>query len=401
MGLLAACYTGSPAPVGQTPFPPPSAPVRKIAAPTNPNRVRIDLADEASLVAAGFEHNAGGTSRFANGRLEITTNSYEEWMQDEGFVQQAANGPWAVEARFAITTPCARGGTGVWIHDGMYFVRAAITDHELVLDRQRVDIGPTSQLRTYRFELADKQVTVLVDGKQVLQKPASEIAASVTLMFGVLGDGCTANSSTWDYIAYETTPGPGAFWPPRWDWHAGTKAQPLIDALHKQLPSLAIPQLDDRDVPCLAIFTLDGALRDVLPLAYDAQSTPNVATEFRRLPVMTNTHALGDADRTIRTWTEPQGGPYPCDPAPGTRCPPPVQPKPAAPVPAAAAVLRTAVWNASRWSLHPDYAERSTAMAAKVYADAIAAKLSGATEAVKRLQAKLSSLANHPKKCGL
>src|SRR5262245_17618516 len=113
IGLLAACYTGTPPPVGQTPFPPPSTPTKKIAGPANPNRVKIDLADEASLVAAGFKHNAGGTSRFANGRLDIATTSYEEWMQDEGFVQQAANGPWAVEARFAITTPCARGGTGV------------------------------------------------------------------------------------------------------------------------------------------------------------------------------------------------------------------------------------------------------------------------------------------------
>jgi hypothetical protein len=410
--VAASCYMNGPPPPRQTPFPPQQQPPPPAEGPTpqraatdNLLRVQLDLDNEASLTAVGFTNNRSGTSRFANGRLEIDTNSYEEWSQladvDDGFVERAGNGPWAVEARFAETTPCPRGGTGMWIHDGMYFVHLVVTDHEIVLDHShRTYIGPTSQLRTYRVEMANKTVTVLVDGKPVTRMPAQETGATMTLMFGAMGDGCPRNTSTWEYIAYETTPGPGAMWPHRSIWHAGTQAQPLIDAIHSALPAIKVPAINDRDVPCLAIFALDGAVRDLLPLAYFAQHSVFASNAFRDLSPMVDTHALGDAQRTLRTWTEPRGN-YPCDPVAGHRCPPPRPPMPPAPIPAIEPGLRAAVESAIKWSLHPDNAEKSTALAAKAYAEAVAAGTPGAAGAVKRFQRRLDSLATHPKHCGL
>jgi hypothetical protein len=141
-------------------------------------------------------------------------------------------------------------------------------------------------------------------------------------------------------------------------------------------------------------------VRDLLPLAYDAQRTPQPARQLRSLPPMTKRSALGDAARAIDDWTQVHRMPV-CDPAPGARCPPPPPPVPRAPVPAIASDVRAAVIEASKWSLHPVNAEKSTTLAVKAYADALAAGTPGAADAVKRFQSRLDSLATHPKHCGL
>jgi len=397
----AGCWTSTTSPATS----PPSQPLAMASSPATKgttNRVQINMGSEAELLTAGFKHIQGGTTTFANGTASIDTKGYEEWAQDEGFVQAAANGPWAVEARLSLDLPCSKPGTGFWIHDGRYYTRVGITDHEVVFFSQQADIGRTDRMRTYRIEERDDTVTIRVDGKQVLQAPALENLASVTLMFGVLGDGCAQNASTWDYLAYETAPGPGAFWPPRTEWHPGATAQQLTIALAGPLPATAraMGNVSDRDAPCIALLTVDGAVRDLLPLAYDAQQTPRPASQLRQLRPLTNASSVRDAERILGFWTDTLRQPV-CDPAPGSRCGPPPLPRSRAPVPPTASSVRVAVTHAEQWSLHPVDAVQSTANAAQAYADAVALNLPGADAALKRLEHKLVGLAQHPRHCGL
>jgi hypothetical protein len=410
-----ACYVGGPPPptVAPSPSGPPPAgtptplagpATPAVAAPRTPERVQFDLDDARSLALGGWQRNPGGHSTFGGGKLALDSRSYEEWMQRGEFITRAGNGPWAVEARFSMDTPCANGGLGLWIHDGLYFVHVVVTDHELLIGRARTDIGSTGRLRTYRIELADGQVTASVDGKVVQTSPAVESESTVSLSFGHLGDGCASNSSTWDYIAYETRPPTRVTWPLRDEWHAGTTAAQLLDALRTTLPSAIASggTLDDRDAPCIALVTVDSALRDLLSLAYDVQGSSNAAQEIRSLQPLTEPRAPAAALAMLDNLTEPRRLPG-CDPVPGPGrglCPPPPPPAPP-PKPRIGLGVRKALDDVRRWPLHPTWAERSTELAAHAYADAIAMNLPGAEDALKRLRDKLAALARHPAHCGI
>lgn len=365
-------------------------------------RVQIDLDSEAQLAAAGFMHIQGGTSTFANGLLALETAGYEEWSQQRGFVDLAANGPWAVEIRMSMDTPCAKAGTGLWIHDRQYYTRLAITDNEVVLNGERAEIGPTNRMRTYRVEYARDHLRVRVDGNVELEAPARENGATITLMFGVLGDGCAVNRSTWDHIAYETTSGDAIAWPPRYAWHPATTEVDLVAAIHAALPTTAarIGGLDRRDVPCLAMLLLDGAVREILPLAYAAQGTPLAADDLRALSALTNTQVLAEADHLLGRWMDLHQLPA-CDPRPGMPCGARPPPAPAAPIPAIGTAVRDAVTHARSWSANPDHAVRSTKLAARVFADAVAARLPDASIVLHRLELRLAALRDHPRRCGL
>jgi hypothetical protein len=395
----AACWSGNPSP------PAPLALQRVAVAPASPprptTRVQLDLDGEAELAAAGFENIHGGSTTFSGGQAVIRTGSYEEWAQKHGFVGAAANGPWAVETRVALDRTCGRSGTGLWIHDGHYYIGIHITDRELVYttSKQRVEIGPTDHMRVYRIELDDGVATVRVDGRVVLRTQAQVQGASVVLMFGDLGNNCPGSMSSWDYLAYETTIPPTIAWPPASEWHPGTTAKQLRRALASALPETArmIPVLRDADVPCVALLAIDSAVRDLLPLTYDQQAALSalVAEQLRQLQPLSDPEAFERARAELSRWMKDRGPP--CEPTRGT-CP---TPSPIVPIPPAAVALRDALYAAEHWSQHPAEAESSTRLVAQAYADAVKGKVPGASSALERLRNELTALATHPARCGL
>lgn len=358
-------------------------------------RVQLDFDEEPP----GFTRNAGGTSTFAGGILTIATRTYEEWMQKAGgFVATAGDPPgWTVEARLRLLEPCNRPGTGFWIHDGYHFVRVGITDHEVVVidEGLRADIGSTSGFRTYRIELQGDSLAISVDGKQVLTAAALANDATIAFTFGVLGDGCAANSSAWDWVAYETYPAPLLAWPP--DWHAGTTADLLLPAYAGHLA--APPSVADADVPCLALLALDGAVRDLLPLGYDQLPNTNAGNVLRHEKPVADASTIENLARRLHEWMSPRPEPV-CDPAPGAPCDP-RHPPPVPPSPAFAPTVVAALVAAAKWERHPALAYQATALAAKAYDEARAAHVPGADAAAKRLEARLAALATHPAHCGL
>lgn len=358
-----------------------------------PTRVQVALDSEASLTKAGFHRNAGGKSTFVGGALSIDTPSYEEWSQPNGFTQTAGDPPgWAVEARLKLDAPCDKPGTGLWIHDGYHFVQLAVTDHELVVMSApaRIEIGPTDRFRTIRIELTGNALAVSVDRKQVWTGAASGDLATVDLMFGALGDGCARNASTWEYMAYETTPAPPLAWPDRMTWHPGTRGADLLAALR---PAIAVPaSVSDAETPCVAMIALDAGVRDLLPLGYDALHAKQPARELRALRWFDAKQVAGQ----IHEWSQPRRLPI-CDPAPGQRCgpQPQIQQYPTPPITAA---ILDALGNAAQWAKHPHFAVAATAAIARAYTEAIKAKVPGADAAAKRLAARI---AKHGPGCGL
>ena len=346
-------------------------------AAAKPTRVQVDLDDEASLAKAGFHRNAGGTSTFKSGQLVIDTAGYEEWSQPGGFVTSAGNPPgWIVEARVRLDAPCARPGTGFWIHDGYHFVHAAITDHELVLmsPPAKVEIGPTNVFRTIRFALTGDALRVLVDGKEVWTGGASADLATVDLMFGALGDGCAKNTSTWDYVAYETTLLPPATTS---GWHPGTQTADLAAAL----APIDVPR--DAEASCVAFTAMSDAVRDLLPLAYEDVKATQPAKQLRALRRVDAEETLG----VLRSFSAVQLMPI-CDPAPGHPCGPRPPEKPRFPVPAIEPTVQRAVETATKWEQHPHFASDSMAEIARAYADA---KFAAAAAARARLVKDLAA----------
>ena len=346
-------------------------------AAAKPTRVQLDFDDEAAMAKAGFHRNAGGKSTFKGGELVIDTPGYEEWAQANGFVQTAGNPPgWAVEARVKLDAPCMKNGTGFWIHDGYHFVHAAITDHEIVLMSQpvKIEIGPTNVFRVIRFELTGDMLRIVVDGKQVWTGGASPGQATVDLMFGALGDGCAKNTSTWDYVAYETTVLPAGA---KDGWHPGTQTADLAAAL----APAAVPK--DAEASCVAFTALGDAVRDLLPLAYDDIQATQPAKKLRALRQVGPEEMLG----VLHSFSEVQRMPI-CDPAPGHPCGPRPPEQPRFPVPALEPTIEHAVETATHWEQHPHFAIDSMTQVAQAYATA---KFAGVAAARARLAKDLAA----------
>jgi hypothetical protein len=369
-------------------------------------RVELHLDSAASVAAVGWQReNHNGMSRFRGGVLELHAQGMETWRLARGF-EQATNGPgWAVEARLAIAHGCARGGTGIWIGDGIRDVHLAIGDQAVALEGgPSAAIGATTALHIYRVELAGDTLTVRVDGKPVLTTPAKtgEYPHSPELRFGVLGNACTGDASTWDYVAYETTPAHVLAWPPPEDWNAGTSASQLLDALRATLPSVVpAARLDPAMTPCLALVTLDALARDLVPVLYDATPMRTAGDDLRGMDPLRQKMDYEIVVRQIEAKHAQRRQPM-CDPIPhGPPCGP-RQPDPAPPpFPPGVVLARTALVDAARWGIHPAIAVRATRNAAQVYADAVAAKIPGAAAARGRLAARLARLARMPQECGL
>jgi hypothetical protein len=240
-----------------------------------------------------------------------------------------------------------------------------------------------------------------VDGTTISTASAAESFASQVLMFGVLGDGCGHDASTWDYVAYEVHP-PLPSSRPRNEWHPGTSRDQLVDALKPALPRAAnaVGAVTGDQVACIAIVALDGAIRDVLPIEYDELHAQDASSAFRSLGPLVGRAARQDAEHMLEGWTIPPAQPI-CDPAPGNPCGPHHPAQPRAPVPQLASVMRNALELARRWQEHPQLAVRATGLAARAYADAVSRKLPGATAAVDRLVKRLSKLGTAGLECGL
>jgi hypothetical protein len=398
-----ACTTPRGAPLGyQTPPPPQQQPTPIAVIPPDPPlpdhaagtpvRVQIDFNRDGELTAAGFHEN-GKTSTFGSGLMTTTT----EWIQEgRGFTITAGDPPgWTVEARLKLDAPCDRPGVGFWIHDGYHFVRIGITDHEIkeLQSGLHADIGSTSGFRTYRIAVRGNALAISVDGKQVISGAALSNLATIALTFGMLGDGCPNNPSTWDWIAYETVPATPLAWPA--DWHPGTTAELLSAALGARAPQSVATD----DVPCLALLAVDGAVHDLLPLGYDQLRGTTAAAQLRASPPAFDQLSFKSLHRQLADATRPEEEPI-CDPAPNSPCPPREEP-PVPPSPAFMPTVLAALDRAENWADHPAFAYQATALAMQAYDQARAAKVPGADAAAQRLAHRLAALATHPRHCGL
>jgi len=368
-----------------------------------PTRVKIDLKNEAALTKAGFERegSATGQTTFVHGKLSLRTGGYEEWTQRTGFADDAGNPPgWAVEARLRLDAPCDKLGPTLVIADGNASLRVQLTDHQLVVYQPalRIDIGPTTAMRTYRVVRTGNSFAILVDGKSVWTGQGAAGSGRGSLMFGYIGGACADNRSTWDYLAYETTPVAPLAWPPRDEWHPAVTADALLAAL---APATRVPaRVAPADVPCIAIFALDSATRDLLPLAYDAIGEKSPASDLRALHMVIGPEGIKQAQRVLDDWTRPIKQPV-CDPAPGAPCGPGSPDRTPAEVPAIEPDLASALRTATQWGEHPFNAELTTDIVARAYVAARVAKVPGAAAAAERLGARLAALATHPARCGL
>ena len=281
--------------------------------------------------------------------------------------------------------PCAKFGTGFWIHDGFHFLTARINDHELRVEGARAEIGSTLTPRVIRIVSDGATVTGSVDGKVVLTTAASERNASRALMFGVLGDGCGRDRSTWHHVAYETFPAPPRASPPRDEWHPGTTSAQIAAALPPALTAAA----RGRDPACLAIAALDVGVRDLLAKAYREENAPSEATWLeKRAPPLDTARGREEVTEHLRDWMRPIEEPI-CTPPPGGHCPPPKPPQPRVPVPALAEVVARALNDAERWADHPKFAERAVRTISDAFAQALAAKLPGASPALDNLRQRI------------
>jgi hypothetical protein len=372
--------------------------------PSGARRVELVLDSARALTAGGWKRIAGGQSTFSGGALHLEANGFEEWSLGDAnnvvgnpFMSEAGNPPgWAVEVKLQLDKPCKKLGTGLWIHDGFHFVDLRISDHEVKMGRLRKDIGSTLTPRVLRVALDHETLTLSVDGRVVGTSPAGgESGSSRALMFGVLGDGCGKDRSTWYSIAYETFPAAAQGWPPRKEWHPGTTSAKLIDVL----PAAARTAAKGLDAACIAITVVDAGTRDLLALAYDAVKAPQVARELAAHPALVTAKARNDAMNRISYFLTPQGDPI-CTPAPGGRCPPRRTPQPPAPVPPIATLIAGALRDAGRWGDNPEYAVSSIRAVASAYAQAVAAKVPGASAALDRLTDRLAKRST-AQRCGL
>ncbi len=372
--------------------------------PSGARRVELVLDSAHALAAEGWQRIAGGQSTFTNGALHLEANGFEEWSLGDNdgapghpFLGDAGNPPgWAVEVKLQLDKPCAKLGTGLWIHDGFHFVQLRISDREVQMGGLRTDIGSTLTPRTFRVALGRETLTLLVDGRVVGTSPAGGASgAARALMFGVLGDGCGKDRSTWYSIAYETFPAAARSWPPREEWHPATTSAQLVDVL----PAAARTAAKGRDVACVAITVVDASTRDLLALAYRAVNAPQVARELAARPPLISAEARDEFTSRLGYLTTAQGDPR-CTPAPGGTCPPRRTPQPPAPVPPIATVIAGALRDAKHWGDHPQFAVSSVRALSSAYAQAVAANVPGASAALARLTRRLSKLTN-AQRCGL
>lgn len=366
-------------------------------------RVELVLDSAASLQAAGWRRIPGGMSTFSGGALHIEANGFDEWSLTPDhtavgnpFIGEAGNPPgWAIEVKLQLDAPCSKLGTGLWIHDGFHYLTARLDDHRLVAGGVSKDIGSTLTPRVIRLSVDHETLSVLVDGRMIGTSAISEGQASQSLMFGVLGDGCGRDRSTWYYIAYETFPAPPRTWPPRDEWHPGTTSDQIASAL----PPSARADAKGRDAACLAVAAVDGAVRDLLPLGYDALGVPTVARSLRNTAPLVDAQAREQILGWLRSITTPIEEPI-CDPVPGGRCPPPRAPVSRHPVPPIAKHVIDALRTAKDWADHPKLAERAVRMIADAYAKALASKLPGAEGARDQLVRRIKAL-TATASCGL
>jgi hypothetical protein len=362
---------------------------------TGAERVEVALDSSASLQAAGWKRIPGGMSTFSGGALHIEANGFEEWsLQPDHsalgnpFISQAGNPPgWAIEFKVQLDAPCGKLGTGVWIHDGFHYITARLDDHRLVAGGVTKDIGSTLTPRVIRLAVENEMLTVLVDGAKIGTSAIGEGQASQSLMFGVLGDGCGRDSSTWYDFAYETYPAPPRSWPPRDEWHPGTTS----DQIASVLPPAARADAKGRDAACLAIAALDGAVRDLLPLGYDALNVPLIARDLRRTAPLVDARSRDRMLDWLGSITTPVEEPI-CDPPPGGQCPPRRTPVPPHPVPPIAQHVLDALRTAKEWADHPRLAQRAVRSIADAYAAALASKLPGADGARDQLVRRIKAL---------
>lgn len=363
--------------------------------PSGAHRVELALTSAESLKGAGWRRVAGGRSTFSNNALHIEANGFEEWsLAVDRFVRDAGNGPqWAVEAKLQLDEPCGKLGTGFWIHDGFHHLTVRINDHEIATSGLRKDIGSTATPRIVRVAFDRGSIDLAIDGTSMGKLAASEGHASKALMFGVLGDGCGRDRSTWHYIAYETFPEPPRAWPSRMEWHPGTTS----DLIAKSLPVAARAHGKGIDPACLAIEVLDAGVRDLLAVAYRGVNAPSAARQLTTHDPLTTAQGRKSArDHLARLMTE-QHDPI-CTPPPGGHCGNPRQPRTPEPVPPIAHRIAAALVAADKWGDHPKLAERSTQEIGAAYADAITSNIgAGASAAEKRLVNRIKALAKDPR----
>lgn len=376
--------------------------VKRTTLASGAQRVEVTLDSAESLRAAGWHRLPGGMSTFEGGAMHIEANGFEEWSLGANdaihnpFMGEAGNPPgWAIEAKLKLDAPCAKLGTGFWIHDGFHFVQLRINDHEVSVGGVRADIGSTLTPRLVRIVVDGASLTLSVDGKVVGHGAVSEGMASKALMFGVLGDGCGRDRSTWYHVAYETFPAPPRSWPSRDEWHPGTTSEQIAGAL----PTFARADAKGRDAACLAIAALDGAVRDLLPVGYQSVNEPAHARAFANHAPLVDMQSREDALRDLVELTRLRAEPI-CDPAPGARCGPRRPATSRAPIPALATPILAALQTAKEWAEHPRLAERVVGKVAEAYSQALAAKLPGAEAARDQLVRRIKALsATAP--CGL
>ncbi|HEX2734374.1 MAG TPA: hypothetical protein VHM70_22345 [Polyangiaceae bacterium] len=179
-----------------------------------PTKFEFDSLSE--ITDAGFVHNSsGGTSSVANGVLTITTDTYEEWILDQGYGdwwQSGRASGWVVEAKIRfLSEDTACRATGFWAtgSDG------AIVQFKLNAGWAGIDypqtvglaMDTTDDFHVYRVQyLGRARYNLIVDGVLVADVHQLDTGGgSQILSFGNLG-GCNRANSEWDYFMYDPAP---------------------------------------------------------------------------------------------------------------------------------------------------------------------------------------------------
>lgn len=183
----------------------------------------MDALPEASGWSTTFDGSPGSSSVVNGGILTLTAASYREYLAPPSWVStvQAAVG-YKIEFRMRVLTRRAgctgNPGIGVWYADNTNITIISIDPEGIYVHYPHgpnAGLGAT-QWHTYTILVLDSHHQIYVDGTLTLdyQHPATGDASHI-LMFGDLG-GCGYSQSEWDYVAYDTAPGPVSAAPTTW-----------------------------------------------------------------------------------------------------------------------------------------------------------------------------------------